>query len=420
MNVEKRLTFLSYFIFALLGITCVSQGILIIYYSAAYKLTLAQVGYCFFITAVVQAIVTFSNGYILEKVNIKKEVFIGLGAIFISLILLISGVFTLYLISLFVLGIGYGLLLSVPNYLIITIHSNNKFQKLNILNFAYSFGGIIGPLCLGKLLGMSVPWQLAVLICNILIVLLFVYVLKIPFGIIKMNSENEDTSLIKKEAGHWHISIYLIAGAILFYVLSEYTFSTWIVSYLKLKYHYPIFYSSLGLTIFWLFITFGRFASDKIGRYMKVYKFILISSSVGFAAYILLFLTSNISFIFAMIAIMGVGYAGLYASILSYGVDQRAYNDPKLMSFLVLAGTIGSILALPMSSFLVHHISIRAALIGGAVIMGLVILTITLSLYDKSNLAVTYKKIRIWGAISNITCLTFVKKILEKSVQKRF
>jgi len=110
-----------------------------------------------------------------------------------------------------------------------------------------------------------------------------------------------------------------------------------------------------------------------------------------------------------MIAIMGTGYAALYASILSYGVDQLSYNDPKLMSFLVLSGTIGVILALPISSFFVNHFNILTALFVGLLILGLLIITIFITLFDKNNTAVKERKKRIWGAITKRTKL-YIKK----------
>jgi MFS family permease len=86
-----------------------------------------------------------------------------------------------------------------------------------------------------------------------------------------------------------------------------------------------------------------------------------------------------------MIALMGFGYAGLYASILSYGIDQLPYSCPKLMSFLILAGTIGGVFALPFSSFFVNHFSILTALLVGLIILGMVIVCICFTLRDENN-----------------------------------
>lgn len=383
MNTVNRLTWLSYLIFMFLGCMFISQGILILYISKTYQLSLAQVGYLLFILAAVQAVVTYFNGYLLEKTNLKTQIFIGLFSIFCGIAMMISGCFVFLLISLISLGIGNGILISVPNYLILTIHGKNKLQKLNILNFFFSVGGILGPLILGQLLEINCPWQLAVSIAFVFIALLFLFNKSISFSRLK----TEDSSIKQKENGEikWHYSIYLIAMALFFYVLSECIFSAWIVSYFKLVCNFSISQASLGLTIYWLFITFGRFASDKIGKYINMHQFILYSSSLAFIAYLLIFLFRNTAFDFIMIAIMGIGYAGLYASILSYGIDQMPYNCPKLMSFLVLAGTIGAILAMPLSSFFVKHFSILTALFVGLLILGLVIISIYYTLRDKNN-----------------------------------
>ena len=417
MNVTKCLTWLSYLIFLLLGSAFVSQGILIICLSKTYNLNIASVGYLFFIPVIMQALATYGNGYLLDKINIKKEVFVGLAAIFISFVCMISGWLPLFIIGLFPMGLGYGIMISIPNYLILQLHPENKFQKLNFLNFFFSLGGIMGPLILGQMLEINLPWQTVLYICFIFIILIAYFTFKIPFS--QMGSD--DNAGLSEAAGQkktrWHYSVYLIAAAMLFYVLSECVFSIWLVSYLKINCNLSIAQASMGLTIFWLFITFGRFASDKIGQYMKVYQFIIGSSALALIGYIMFFFTSTPAIIFTLIAIMGIGYAALYASILSYGMDQLSFNSPKLMSILVLSGTIGVILALPLSSFFVNNFGLSVTLSIGLLFLILVILSIYCTLKDKRNIALNQEKQRNWGAITKRTKI-FIRKIIWFSLDK--
>ncbi|OGV18414.1 MAG: hypothetical protein A2X47_09790 [Lentisphaerae bacterium GWF2_38_69] len=365
-----------------MGCVFISQGVLILYVSKSYNFSVANVGYLLFIPTFIQAIVTYFNGYFLEKTNLKYQINIGLGFETLSLIMIISGYYPLFILGLIFQGFGNGILISVPNYLIITLHKEDKFQKLNIINFFFSVGGIIGPFLLGQLLDINWPWQLAVSLGFIFLILLFWLNKVIEYSRFKDEDITQEDS---SRRDSWHISIYLIAAALFFYVLSECIFSAWIVSYFKMICGFSIGKATLGLTIFWLFITFGRFASDKIARYMKLHQFILISSSLAFIAYLLIFINRNTTFDLVMIAIMGMGYAGLYASILSYGIDQLPYSCPKLMSFMILAGTIGGVLALPFSSFFVNHFSILSALMVGLIILALVIICIYVTLKDKNN-----------------------------------
>lgn len=382
MNTVNRLTWLSYLIFMFLGCEFISQGVLILFVSKTYNISLAHVGYLLFVPTLIQALVTYFNGYFLEKTDLKHQIYIGLGAVSLSLLFIISSYFPFFLVGLCILGFGNGILISVPNYLIVTLHNENKFQKLNIINFFFSVGGILGPFLLGQLLEINCPWQLAVALSFVFLGIL-IWLNKVieysRFSSDESNDANSDKSI------SWHISIYLIAAALFFYVLSECIFSAWIVSYFKLVCDFSIAKATLGLTIYWLFITFGRFGADKIGKYMKIHQFIIASSSLAFIAYLLIFLNRNTTFDLFMIALMGLGYAGLYASILSYGIDQLPYNCPKLMSFMVLAGTIGGVLALPFSSYFVNHYSILTALALGLGILFLVIVCTYFTLKDKNN-----------------------------------
>ena len=388
MNITKRLTWLSYLIFLLLGGIFISQGVLILSISKTYSIGIAHVGYLFFITATVQFIATYGNAYLLERISIKNEILMGLTAVLLSFVCIFSGYFTLFIIALFFMGLGYGILISIANYVIIELHPKNKFQKLNFLNFFFSLGGILGPLLVGQILSWKYPWQLAVLICFSLFVLIGLFTYKISFS--NLDLKNLDKTINKPQigGGSWHYSIYLIASAMLFYVLSECVFSTWLVSYLKIDRNFTISQASIALTFFWLFITFGRFGASKIAQFMKVHQFIICSSATAFIGYLFLFFTSNSISTFILIAVMGIGYAALYASLLSYGTDQLPYNCPKLMSIMVLAGSAGAILALPLSSFFVNRFGLLIALMVGLVFIALVIVSIYLTLIDKNNLTI--------------------------------
>ena len=107
--------------------------------------------------------------------------------------------------------------------------------------------------------------------------------------------------------------------------------------------------------------------------------------------------------IFIAVAVMGLGYASLYASILCYGIDQRRTSDPKLMTFFVLLGTVGNIVALPLSSLFVHLFSLLSALVVGLAMLGLVLVLVFATLYDSRNPALNKRKWRVWGAISRRT-----------------
>ena len=419
MNNVNRLTWLAYFIFIMLGMFFISQGVLIINVAKTYGVSLPFLGYLLFIPALMQAASTYINGYLLDRVNLKYEILIGLICVVFSVVCIASGYLPLLITGLFPLGVGYGLLSSIPNYMIITLHPKDKFKKLNYLNFFFSIGGISGPFIIGQLLEVNIDWRIVILLSLVLFAFMFFYVAKIPFNKI-VNSENGDNGnqekVKEKDVENssirmkWNISVYLIAGAMLAYVLSEVIFSSWIVAYLKLSYGYSIVKASLGLTVFWIFITFGRFVADKIGSYMKIYQFVLASSFLAFIAYLLLFFTTNITFIFIIVALMGLGYASLYASIFSYGMDQMDKSCPRVMSFFIICGSIGNILAMPISSFFVNKFSIFIALCFGLGILGLVVLFIFLSLYDKNNNALENKKRRRWGAITRRTRLIMVKR----------
>jgi len=380
---KKSLTLLSYLIFLFLGIVYTNWGIYIIYMSHTYNLHIATIGYLFFIPTVMQALTTYINGHHLQKANIKKQIFISLVGLIIAL-LLIALFHTLIslIIGLIIMGVSLGMLVGIPNFIIITVHPTDKFAKLNVLNFFYSFGAIIGPAYAGYLLDIKWDWKLVLLLS--LIMAFFLCFLNSTIGYKRLGNDSHTSSEGDNLNKYWHASIYLIASAMTFYVLAECIFSVWIVAYLVKYYHFHIGLASIGLTLFWFFIAIGRFLARYFHR-IKIYTYILLFSSIALASNISILLTHNIIIIFILIALMGIGYSSLYACMLSYGTDQLPFNCPKLMSTLVIAGTIGVILAYPISSFFVNQFSIYIALMFGNIILILLIVSIVLTLFDKKN-----------------------------------
>jgi len=381
MNTEKKLTLLSYAIFFLLGILFTNWGIFIIYIHSSYSLTITTLGYLFFIPSTLQAISTYLNGFILDRINIKQELTLSFILLCIAIVILVFSHTLIALIFAFILfGISFGVLEGIANYIIVSLHPKSKFSKLNILNFFYSFGAIVGPAYAGYLLNIQWKWQW-VFIISLGVGILFTLInTQITYGKIHADSNEPHSKLPIR----WHFSIYLISLAMILYVLSECTFSYWIVLYLENNYHYTIGLASVGLTLFWIAIGVGR-ASAKLFSRLKIQWFIILFSLIAWISSGAILFLHNIIAIFTLIIVMGVGYSCLYASTLTYGTDQLNYNCPKLLSFLVICGTIGLILAFPISSIFVHLFSIHTALIFGNVLMIAMILLILLTLFDRKN-----------------------------------
>ena len=360
----------------------VSQGVIIIYIAKTYDIGIATVGYYFFIPSVVLSATIYGYGYLLERVNLKRQVLLGLLCMGISIALICSGVIALFIIGLFVMGVGYGILLCIPNHLLVNLHPEDKFKKLNLLNFFYSAGGFIGPFLLGQMIGFRIPWQLAYLSGFIFIAILILYNRRIPYSLIKDEGEHHETS---PKDNKWNFSAYCIIFCLLFYVLSEFIFSTWIVYFLKAEKGYSIASASMGLTIYWIFIALGRFAFSNIAKKMRIYVFILLSCSLIICSFPFIYFVHQAVWVYAIIAITGTGFASLYASLLSYGMEQKTVNDPRLMTTFVAAGSTGIILALPISSFFVHHFGVGIALLSGLIMLLIVVILIIATLFDKTN-----------------------------------
>ena len=380
MQSNKKLSVLSYCAFFYLGILYTNWGIYLLYMHSTYHITITTLGYLFVIPSLFQGFTTYLNGHFLNRVNLKTQLSYSLLLTVISLgIMASSHTILLLIIAMILIGIAFGIMEGLINYIIVTIFPTQKFSKLNVLNFFYSFGAIVGPAYAGILLNISWPWQWVMFITLLFGIFLLFFNSKISYGTFGNPHENpSDTKII------WHFSIYLIAASMVLYVLSGSIFSFWIVAYLQKTYGFSIGLASFSLTLFWIFIAAGR-ALSGIFKKLKIYNFIMVFALIAFFANIGVLFIHSATALFILIPIMGIGNSCLYASTLAYGTEQLKYNCPKLLSVLVVASNIGLILAFPLSTFFVHNFGMFISLLIGALLMVVLVVVILLTLLDKNN-----------------------------------
>ena len=232
------LTLLCYAILYLLGCTLIAQGILILYVSKTYEISLAHVGYLCLVPAVVQAVTTFLNGFHPAPGQPEEGTARGPGLggrrnrrCPLGVVAPAAGG-----------PASAGVRLRDPHFCVQlldrVVASREQVSEAQHPQLCLQCGcGIAGPAFLGADSGRwrSLAAGLGLgLRCSSRV--LSWYAVRIPFSSIAPprttgDSRGNETAV----EGRWHLSIYLIGAAMLFYVLSESTFSTWIVSYLKLN-----------------------------------------------------------------------------------------------------------------------------------------------------------------------------------------
>ena len=327
-------------------------GVVLIEMSQRFGVDTYKIGYALTFFTIGTSSSAFFSGYMLKKIDFKKFLYtayfiiaVGLAGTFLSTSILIFELFLL------VSGLGIGVLIAASNYSLVKLYEQNERRfKISMLNFFYGFGSIICPFLISWLLNFNINWQQFYLLLTLFILSFAVILYRCDTGIMIHNTETEN-----KSSGHFSLMVISIGAAMFFYVISEVTFTTWVVTYMRESLHWNIYEAGQILSFFWIFMAAGRlisgFAADKIR--LEVY--ILFSMLASLGSIILFLNLNNAIFLYITASLAGLAYSALYPSILTFGTSQIENIPPQMVTFFITMGAAGSLAAFPISSLIKQY-----------------------------------------------------------------
>jgi TsgA-like MFS transporter len=358
-----------YFIFLVIGISFNLAGVLSIDISRKFHVDTAVVGYIFSLFTLGYSLAILVNGRFLDRINMKVLMFgaVGLTCIGIAAATM-TDVMLLFGAAILVAGVGMGVLSSSGNYFIVCSYKGReRTAKLNILNFFFSFGAIISPFAAGRLLAAQFSWEQVYLLSLAPLAVLGIALIVVRFS---FGRRQQEGGKLRQDA--WHAGIYFIAAALFSYVVSEMILTYWIVIYLVEQLHLTLAPASLALSLFWISMAIGRLLTGIAANKIPVVNFLLCCSFFSFLMFGWMLYNDDPIRVIALIAALGLGYSGLYASILAYGTMQLNYASSKLMTLFVSVGSVGGICSFLLSSYLKQQFSVAGSLLLSGIAMGLV------------------------------------------------
>lgn len=373
----KKLTYTSYILFLFLGYIFTIVGVVSKNMALSFNVTDADIIFAFTFFTVGTTSAIFINGILLEKLSYKQEAVISF---LLSLTGITGMVFSknIFIFTLFLAinGLGIGMLVSLGNHIIITMYEKERVQKLNILNFFYSFGSVAGPIIAGYIVTYC-HWGVVYGVGVLFLLLITALILSCSYKLEEHGKENGVESSEK-----WGKNIYFTAIAIFSYVLSEMIITYWVVAYVMERAGFTQIAGSKVLSVVWAAMTVGRFISGFATAKIEAKRYIQILGIIA-AAGLVMILFSKDSSVYIFAAVLGLGYSGLYATILSFGTHQIKGKSTKLMTFFITCGSAGGIVAAPLSGFIRKSIGIDGV-ITAALIFVIVLLT-SITITSKSK-----------------------------------
>lgn len=363
---------MAYLIFAFQGISSPLISVMLLEIAKKFGVDASAIGFSFTLWIIGGGLAGLFSGKLLEMKGTRFAMLLSLVFILLSVAGTLSPILITFSIGMFISGMGTFLLVAIANCLIVQqFDGETRTSQFNLLNFFYSSGALITPAIAGVLLNQGIRWELVFLLPFILLLPMVFLALSPSFQ--KQHSLSTAEELSSTPVKSSSFAVYLFSTAIGFYCITELSFVSWIVVYLRESLAIDIIPASLVLTTFFICQAAGRLSSGFIVKYIALDKFIFSCCLVAFVAMLAILAVSRYNLILLMTGILALGLASIYPSILSYGTLQLKSSSPQIVTYIMNGGTIGAIIGMSFTSFLKQSFGVYSCLLTSTVSILLVI-----------------------------------------------
>lgn len=276
-------------------------------------------------------------------------------------------------------GIARGGNANFANTMISTLPDDSAARGYNLLHGCFAVGALLSPLALVLFVWLWTAggWRLvAGLLCLLSLCQLVVY-LKMPIP-----SEEHRKGVRSIDYSFLRIKQFWLGSAMLFfYISTEYAIVGWLVTFFQDAGILSASLSQMMNSLLWLVIFLGRMAGAALtGRISR--EKLLLADGIGLFAFFLLLLFSH-SPVLVILGLMGTGLfmATIYPTAFAFGSDCIRGNDFGC-SIMILTGSIGGVLTPALVGFTAEQAGIWAGMGLVAVCIGLLLLSILLSVLN--------------------------------------
>lgn len=292
----------------------------------------------------------------------------------------IGGAFLLP-VACFATGVAKGGNANFANTMMSTLPDKKASVGYNLAHGAYAIGALLSPLLVVACTsGNPGGWRLMTAGLAVLCVIQMVdyMIVPLPAENIQKSVKSIDRSFLKKK------SFWLAAAILFFYVSTEYAINGWLVTYFQDIGVLSDNVAQMMSSLLWLVMFIGRMIGAAIvGKVSR--KTLLTIDGVGLVTFFLLVFFSRSEMpIFLGIAGVGLFQATIYTTAMAVGTEAVRGNDLGV-SWMILAGSAGGILAPATVGFVAERAGIQAGM--GVVVATTILLLVTIlfSVFSKGG-----------------------------------
>jgi len=272
-----------------------------------FNLTFKQGSLIVSVSSLSFLVFNFISGGIISMLGRKKTcIIIGISFFLTALGLIFSPSFNFLIVTMVILGIGWGLNNNVGNILV-SEYSGGSGYNLGLLHTAYAFGAFFIPLLITLFTRMNFGYKIPLIIILILSIVLNIMFLKIPLaeGHIEGKAEKPSFEFLKNPRYYVFICIFFL------YVASETGINNFLITYLVDE-KIVVKSAPLILSLFWGLMLVGRFFISHVSKHIKKNILLTVLGGGFFISFVLFMIFKNPVIVVIAIMLVGLFMAGIF------------------------------------------------------------------------------------------------------------
>ncbi|HIF9103289.1 TPA: MFS transporter TsgA [Photobacterium damselae] len=358
---RNLLTWISFLSYALTGSLIIVTGIVMGDIAKYFDLPISSMSNTFTFLNTGILISIFLNVWLMEIVPLKRQLMFGFGLMVLAILGLMFG-HNLALFSgcMFVLGVVSGITMSIGTYLITHIYEGKqRGSRLLFTDSFFSMAGMIFPVISTAVLAHHLEWYWVYAAIGVIYLAIFILALISTFPEL---GKKEDEQQADPEKEKWGVGVLFLSIAALCYILGQLGFVSWIPEYATKQLGMTITDAGQLVSYFWGAYMIGMWIFSVLLKKFDLQRFVMVLSALATLLMYWFNTDTDAKTLLYVISALGFFSSAIYTSIITLGSQQTKAASPKLVNFILLCGTIGTMLTFVVTSPIVESFGTHAAL----------------------------------------------------------
>ncbi|AXW98819.2 MFS transporter TsgA [Cronobacter sakazakii] len=355
-----KLTWISFFSYALTGALVIVTGMVMGNIAEYFKLPVSSMSNTFTFLNAGILISIFLNAWLMEIVPLKTQLRFGFVLMVLAVVaLMFSQSLTLFSAAMFVLGLVSGITMSIGTFLITHMYEGRqRGSRLLFTDSFFSMAGMIFPMVAAFLLARSIEWYWVYACIGLVYVAIFILTFGCDFPVLGKHAVKENQPAVKEK---WGVGVLFLSIAALCYILGQLGFIGWVPEYATKGLGMNLNDAGTLVSNFWMSYMVGMWVFSFVLRFFDLQRILTVLAGLA-TVLMYFFITSKPEHMAWFILALGFFSSAIYTTIITLGSQQTKVSSPKLVNFILTCGTVGTMLTFIVTGPIVANHGPQAAL----------------------------------------------------------